>query len=469
MPTTVQPVNFAHRKMWQEMANKPMHKWHPTWVRFALLLASLLSTLFVVYASLVPLNYHPLSLTETWVRFLKTPWFRLDVDRRADWVANGLILLPAGFCAAGAIDWRRRTRWPLCLASPLIVSVLVTLVIGIEFVQIWFPPRVVSQNDMFAGILGAMGGVGLWWCFGRSFIDPIERFVFLEPGIERWSILVNFGMLGMCLYNLMPLDIVISSSEWRDKIASGRLVLIPFSDFEFAPKDIFFLGYAGFRIAPYCLVSAKLVSPRTAILHGWIWAILLELLKVPVYSRAATSANVLAGLLGAVVAVKIAPFFWLVAKHLDRCLAWLLAAIGWSAIMLASFLGRFDRIVVDPQQIQARFQGILAVPFARAHSSSEFEAGENILLKLLVFAILSFLLSGWYSRFSRGYHRHLSRLSSRRAWARMLLIVWITGLAVGIEMGQVFLVPLVPDVTDFIVYALGTIAGVVASRWLLPK
>lgn len=445
-----------------------MQVWQPNKLRLALLLASLASTLFVVYASLVPLAYHPLPLDETWTRFLQIPWLQLAVNQRADWVANGLVLLPSGFCAAGAIDWRRRSRWPLLLTSPWIVMVLAAVVIGIEFVQIWFPPRVVSQNDMLAGIIGSLGGVLLWWCFGRRLVAPIERFAFLEPGTEKWKILVTFGMLGICLYNLMPLDIVMSSTEWRDKTAADRLVLIPLSDFAFTPKSTFFFAYAGLRIVPYCLLAAKLVPPRTAILNGCLWALLFELLKVPVYSRTASMTNVMAGMLGAVIAVKTSPVFWRVAKRLDRSLVWLLAATSWSVVMLAGFLGRFERIVVEPQQIQQRLQGILAIPFARAHSSSEFEAGENILFKVLIFAILSFLLSSWYSRLNTKRNQKRSCLSWSRAGVCLLIFIWIVGLAVGIEVGQVFLFPLIPDVTDFIVYALGAGVGLAASRWLLP-
>ena len=54
---------------------------------------ALFSLTFVVYASLVPLNYTAKPFDETVAEFQKTPWFQLGIERRADWVANGLMML----------------------------------------------------------------------------------------------------------------------------------------------------------------------------------------------------------------------------------------------------------------------------------------------------------------------------------------------------------------------------------------
>ena len=127
--------------------------------------------------------------------------------------------------------------------------------------------------------------------------------------------------------------------------------------------------------------------------------------------------------------------------------------------MLVGFWGRFDHIVRDRDILYARLQGILVVPFARAHSSSEFEAGENLLLKVCIFAGLTFCMAGW-----------VSRLQSRggRKVASLISILGVIAMGIAIEVGQVFLEPLVPDVTDFILYACGAIVGLAAFRILIP-
>ncbi len=72
----------------------------PTFVRSLLAAGAIFSLCFVVYASLVPLIYVAKSFSETVAQFQRTPWLRLGIENRADWVANGLIMLPAGFLAA---------------------------------------------------------------------------------------------------------------------------------------------------------------------------------------------------------------------------------------------------------------------------------------------------------------------------------------------------------------------------------
>jgi glycopeptide antibiotics resistance protein len=47
--------------------------------------------------------------------------------------------------------------------------------------------------------------------------------------------------------------------------------------------------------------------------------------------------------------------------------------------------------------------------------------------------------------------------------------LWFLILSAAIEVGQVFLYPLVPDVTDFIIYTMGAICGIAAFKLMMPK
>ncbi len=423
-----------------------------------LFIGAVCCTLFVIYASLVPLNYTQLPLSVAWNKFLETPWLQLGIDRRADWVANGLIMIPSGFLAAGALDWNRRRRWALIVGSPLIILVLSTIVVAIEFVQVWFPPRVVSQNDIAAGLAGSFSGVALWWILGQNLLQKVEEFLKGEPGVERWYWVAQVGMLAICLYNLMPFDVILSLDELQAKYNSAKIVLLPFSDFDFSTKSIVFFAYAFLRIFPYGLLATTRLTSRVTLIRCWMWVLLFEAIKLPIHSRSSSATNIAAGMLGAVVIVYCAPIVWKTIRALDRSLTWFALASGWTAVMFAGFLLRFEHFVSDRQQIEERFKGIFTVPFARAHSSSEFEAGENILLKICVFAMLSGLLSTWCSQMNK----------RTRIWSVLLAGGWIIVVSCAIEVGQVFLEPLVPDATDLIIYAVGACAGVLAARMLVP-
>lgn len=431
----------------------------PTIVRAILAAASVLSIAFVIYASLVPLNYTPKSFGETVLEFKSIPWLQLGIERRADWVANGLILLPAGFLAAGAIDWRRSRRWLLLFASPLIIAFLVAIVFGIEFVQIWFPPRVVSQNDIFAGVIGSIGGVLLWWLAGRILIGQIEQFVLAPPGLAKWKLLVNFGVIALAIYNMMPLDVLISFSELREKWNEGSLKVIPFQDFELGGKSVLFLAIACARLVPYAFITTLQRGMQRAITQGLMFALLLEGLKIPIHSRPASTTGILTSAIGVVLAAFFASALMRLLTTLDRTVFWFIGAVGCTGVMVVGFLSRFDSVARDPVVLKERLEGILTVPFARAHSSSEFEAGENILLKVVVFGVLAFLLSGWCSRI---------RTKTESCAASVLSILWCLMLGVGIELAQVLLPPLVPDATDFILYGIGAILGVLGFQMMIP-
>jgi glycopeptide antibiotics resistance protein len=436
-----------------------MRELNPKFFRPLLSLLSVGAALFVVYASLVPLNYTPLPWPETVARFENIPWIQHGIDRRADWVANGLIMLPAGFLAAAAIDWKNTRRWPLLLAAPLIISVLIAIVVGIEFVQPWFPPRVFSQNDILAGVIGSVASVVLWAICGSRLLDGLERIWQSEAGWPRWQLLIEYSMFAMLLYNLMPLDVMVSAEEFQVKHQTRPFTLIPFADFHWDKKTIANAVVDLVRLMPFAFFTAISYGAGRAVGMGFVWAVSLELVKIPIHSRVFSVTDIILAILGVALATLLAPALLRVSRKLDLAGSWFLAAVGWSGIMLVGFLSRFEYIVRDPQLIQERLRGILHVPFARAHSSSEMEAGENILVKIMIFAALTFLLSGWCSRITAGLHKPAIIVST----------LWFLILSAAIEVGQVFLYPLVPDVTDFIIYTMGAICGIAAFKLMMPK
>lgn len=264
----------AHVQLVRGVPNDKRPVWllKPAVVRAILAILAVAALLFVVYASLVPMQYTPLPLDQTIDQFKQVPWLKLSIERRADWVANGLIMIPAAFFAAGAVDWQRRHRLALHLATPFILAVLIATVIGIEFVQIWFPPRVVSQNDMFAGILGSLSGVALWWLAGRFLLNQLMQFLSLDPGIHRWTILMSFTAVGICIYNLMPLDLLFSWEEYQMKANRGGFVWLPFSDIDGSKKAWLLAAAAAMRVVPYSFFQTLYAGSSIAFRRGCGWA-----------------------------------------------------------------------------------------------------------------------------------------------------------------------------------------------------
>lgn len=52
---------------------------------------------FVIYGSLVPLEFRPMALEEALEKFALTPMLNIGLQGRADWISNGVLYLPVGF------------------------------------------------------------------------------------------------------------------------------------------------------------------------------------------------------------------------------------------------------------------------------------------------------------------------------------------------------------------------------------
>jgi VanZ family protein len=186
----------------------------------------------LIYASLLPLNYQPLDWTQTIQRWKSIPWLQLGVYSRSDWIANGLVVVPAGFLLTGALRYRRGERkgidWLIDLgASALVLVFLVALVLGIELVQGWFPPRTVSRNDILAGWIGALAGILCWHISGRWLIGMLDRFVSKSTVDERLKICVGITCFAGIINTLYPFDIMLNWRDLKEKIAMERIDWIP--------------------------------------------------------------------------------------------------------------------------------------------------------------------------------------------------------------------------------------------------
>ena len=129
-------------------------------IRCTLAVLAIASLVGTIYASAIPLKLRPATLSEVWEQFLKTPWLSLGLGKRADWVANGLVLIPFGFFFAGAWQWPKasfRKKQFVLIGFALLQLMIVS---AIEAMQVWFPPRVRSINDMVAGFIGGKLDVG---------------------------------------------------------------------------------------------------------------------------------------------------------------------------------------------------------------------------------------------------------------------------------------------------------------------
>lgn len=184
-------------------------------------LLALVYTTFVVYGSLVPLDFHARPWEEALARFRAIPFLDLGTGSRADWMANLILYLPLGFFWMGALSGRRRAGARLTLGAMLTVLLVAALATAVEFAQLFFPPRTVSLNDLFAEWLGGVLGLALWPLAGGSLAGLWRRFEAGGTHAVR-AALVGYALLYLFL-SLFPYDFLVSAAEWRAHLQSDKV------------------------------------------------------------------------------------------------------------------------------------------------------------------------------------------------------------------------------------------------------
>ena len=119
----------------------------------------LLYLVFIVYGSLVPLDFHALPLDQAWAQFRQLPMLQIGAEGRADWVANGVLYVPAGFLTVVVLGGGKgglRRRFPRLAGAALFC---IALALAVEFTQLFFPQRTFSRNDVIAEVIGSLVGI----------------------------------------------------------------------------------------------------------------------------------------------------------------------------------------------------------------------------------------------------------------------------------------------------------------------
>ena len=428
------------------------------WPRKTYIVLLLCYLTFVIYGSLVPLEYHYVPLREAWQRFLNIRYLSLGIASRADLVANLLLLIPLAFFSMGALASRKAGsgRWVRGAAVLLAGALLAG---AIEFTQVYFPARTVSLNDILAEVAGSAIGVVCWFLGGRRITAWAQAAVHTRDA-NRWALTILRGYLViLVLYQLLPFDATIRPTELHHRLQVGRVTLVPFRDaymyslYAVISKAAVLIP-VGFL---FCLQNPRHSVCRSALL-GAAFASGIEFLQVFIVSRVASSTDVILGSLGAwlgaQLAVSVGPVgtnpwthrqFWLRNRRwikLISTLAWL-GALAW-------FHWRPFNFAWPSDGLWTHLGRVVQIPFYHQYYMSEFLASAEMARLLTVSLVLGLLLKSQ---------------SSDGSYLRAIAVVVIFGLLM--EAGRVFLPA--PGRGPDIVRACVFIAGGMAGVWVYPR
>jgi glycopeptide antibiotics resistance protein len=357
-------------------------------------IGTLLFGLFVLYGSLVPLKMHHLSMDDALDRFSQVMSRPVSFQYRSDWAANVMLFVPLGFLAAGAVGVDRRR--PLVVLA--LIPMMTALSAGIEFLQLWFPARDCSINDVAAETVGGIIGVGAWWLFGQwATIRARSAWADLGPGDWAAKALPVYFVVLVFVHG-MPFDLTISPYQLKHKYLRGQE---PDAEAEGTPRIAVapFLAQAGEHFLlnlvyfmPVGALLARLPGRRWRIPQAASWVLAVgvavaggvEAVQLIVMSCNAYASDVVTGSLFVLAGWRLSCLRNPIAPQ-----NWTTVGIAWCLSLLLVFWAPFDG---DMAQFADRLHKIEWMPFVDYFEGNYIAAYNRILNKTVLFVPVGFLL-----------------------------------------------------------------------------
>ena len=402
---------------------------------------------FVVYGSLLPLDYRAMPLDDALRQFERIPFLALGVASRADWVANGVLYLPLGFLL---------TRWLMAALGPRLgwaawapaLGLCVALAVGVEFAQLFFPPRTVSQNDLMAESLGSLLGALLALGAGPSLSRLREGW---RAGGHQLALrLLEVYALAYTALCFFPFDLLLTGSEVADKFAS-ELWGPGFALADRGPAlTLLQLIVETALVMPIGVLLARLrrVTPVSAGLWGLLYGALIEVAQFFVASGVSQGASVLSRGVGMAAGAALVP--WLQARGLAgarealRRLALPALLVYVPLLLFASgWLRGTSAGLRSADEVASTWAELRWLPFYYHYYTTEMLALYSLGSVALMYAPLAVI--GW-----------ARRLGLPAVLTGVLAVVTV------IEAGKLFLPGQRPDPTNLII----ALAGAAGVLWL---
>ncbi len=413
---------------------------------------------FVVYGSLVPLDFHYRPFAEALAAFRHTPYLRLGIGSRADWVANILLYIPLAFVATSWLTMKARAG--ALSAGILVIGLCGALAVGVEFAQLYFPPRTVSLNDIIAEFIGSGLGIVLAvfageWLFAL-WADVIHGG---HRGTQALIALYALSYLGLALF---PFDFVVSPSELGDKLANTG-------------RTAFFVSQAcgGLFGCSGKLLSEVIVAAPLGIFFGMVVAtkhgpalgkafglgillgVVIEGMQAFLASGVSQGASVFTRGIGMALGVAVHRSFHkdLLVRYGTQIRTAVLFALPVYAALLLAMNGFFTSSIQGSWAAWAKLREVHFLPFYYHYFTSETEALYSLLAHAGVYAPIGLMV--W-----------IMRDGERNRVSPWLAAVVAAVTALTMETLKLFLVGKRPDPTDVLIAAVAAALACTAATHL---
>lgn len=369
-----------------------MLKYFSNWWIFTVILFG------VVYASLIPFQFQYMPFGEALAQFETTPYLSLGAQSRADWIANILLYMPIGCFLAAVINSAPVSsplRWfLLCLSWFFTFSIAV----GIEFIQLYFPPRTVSINDIVAEGLGLLLGMISWGCFGKygsrlfNIVRKDSRHAF-RAGLILYTAL-------FLIYSLFPFDILVSSDELSWKINSDGWGFFLAKAFWADPLKrtltLLLEACATIPLGALFLRDRKVKNYNlwTILIYGAVFGVVLETIQFFLVSGTCQGASVLAkaaGVSAGVLLPRSFKGFWFRLERATTSQILIITSLPYVFVTLY-LNGMMTNRWVGMQIGLEKLNYTMLIPFYYHYFSSETSAVISVVLHSVLYGLIGLVV-----------------------------------------------------------------------------
>lgn len=404
--------------------------------------------LFIVYGSLLPFEINDRTLEMAWAAFKKVPLLNLGVYSRADWIANILLYIPFSFFLSAVVIKDNLSLFFKISSALFVLLVGSALAVGVEFFQLFFPPRTVSQNDLIAEFIGTNIGIFVWLFFGLKLVELSRKIAFREKE-SGYAFLILYSIFYLIL-SFFPFDFVVSSIELSNNLAVKKIEFI--NDFYGQKYSVILMrsGLEMFAVIPlgfliYRVAERYYFNFVFIFIVATIFSVTIEALQLFLITGVSQGISIFSKIfgiiIGAVVCKKIhinfrqaykmtSKFFW------RMCIIYvfvLCVANGWS----------FDGMD-EHQGVAEKVSDIKWLPFYYHYYVSEVEALTSLMYVVAMYAPIGV---GYWLWQSQGVRR-----------VEVIVVVSIM-LAVFMEVGKLFFSVKHPDPTNLIIAGFSSFLG----------
>ncbi|NOQ77111.1 MAG: hypothetical protein GQ475_04875 [Methylococcaceae bacterium] len=429
-----------------------------------LLYTAMTYLVFVVYGSLVPLDFNHIPFEVAWERFENIQYLNLGIGSRADWVANILLFIPLAFLWTGLLSSRSH------LVGKILVSFFISLCcallsVSIEFTQLFFPPRTVSLNDIIAECSGTVIGISAWWLFRTKLTSWFDTWILEKSTTQNLDRYLQIYLVFLFLYNVMPLDLTISPIEIYHKWNEGRIILLPFTHL----KEVFAENIYEWLSEIALWLPVPLLWQRTSNLSVYqLWmrvflvAFIIEFFQLFVYSRVTDVTDVLLALVGSGIGIWGGRKLWLGKSNVQQNIFFSLQKkplisgcifyTGWCFVLMLVFWYPYN-FELNNGLIKLELNSLFNIPFYSYYYGTEFRAITEVFHKTMFFMPLGWILAFFSQSF--GYRRFF--------WLSICILL---SSSLMIEIVQLFLPEKTASSTDILLEVIGGQIGFIMGRHL---